>query len=48
MIALIICIIGLIAFAIANGRNSTVARIGEIMFFAGLLAWLLAGARVPV
>jgi hypothetical protein len=48
MIALIICILGLIVYAISAGRNATAAEIGRIAFAMGLLAWLLTGARVPV
>jgi hypothetical protein len=44
MIALIIAVIGLLMYALA--ANGKVVEIGRIMFWTGLLAFLLGGAAL--
>lgn len=47
LLPLAVCILGLIVYALFGPRDARVARVGEIMFFCGLLATLLhLSARV--
>jgi hypothetical protein len=39
--ALLVCLVGLLMFALAT--NPKTVEIGKLMFFAGLLAFLLTG-----
>ena len=43
MIALLVCVVGLLVFALS--ANAKVAELGKLGFFAGLLAFLLMGAH---
>ena len=43
--ALITWIIGLVLYTACHKRVAPLADIGKIAFFAGLLAWLLTGAK---
>jgi len=48
---LLVCIIGLLMYVLANpaGPNGPrVSEIGRIMFFSGLLAFLLSGQQILV
>jgi hypothetical protein len=44
-LSLLICLIGVVVYLIAAGASKgTAAEIGRIMFFAGLLAFLIGSA----
>lgn len=45
---LIICLIGLAIYLLIDPalRNGRLLEVGKIMFWVGLLAWLLGGAKV--
>jgi Na+/phosphate symporter len=43
-LSLLICIIGLLVYALS--KDGRVQEIGRLMFFAGLLAFLLTGGAV--
>lgn len=43
-LTLLVAIVGLLMLALAK-TNADIKRIGEIMFFCGLLAFLLDGAQ---
>ena len=42
MLSFIVCIIGLIVYLLAKPPNDKMKEIGRIMFWVGLLAFLLA------
>ena len=46
-LSLLVSIIGLLLYALVRPENGKVVRIGEIMFAAGLLAFLLRVAELP-
>jgi hypothetical protein len=47
VLPLLVLAAGLVIYFICAGlTKSTAARVGEIMFFAGLLAFLLGGAQL--
>lgn len=47
VLSLLVLLLGLVIYFICNGlTKGTAGRVGEIMFFAGLLAFLLGGAQL--
>jgi hypothetical protein len=47
ILPLLVCLLGLVIYFICLGLTTgTAGRVGEIMFFAGLLAFLLSGAQL--
>jgi hypothetical protein len=48
MLALIICIIGLIIYFAFETKAPSLSKAGFAMFWVGLLSWLLTGAKFPM
>jgi hypothetical protein len=46
LLSLIICVVGLIVYFACDCRVPRVAEAGRLAYFAGLLAWLLQGAKL--